>query len=36
MLKATQLNVTAPDDTSVAQLVNELAKHMSGPALDLV
>jgi len=33
---ATQLKVTATDDMSMAQLVNELAKHMSGPALDFV
>jgi len=33
---ATQLKVTATDDMYVAQLVNELAKHMSGPALDFV
>ncbi|KAK2153547.1 hypothetical protein LSH36_293g02003 [Paralvinella palmiformis] len=29
-----QLKVTATDDMSVAQLVKELDKHMSGPALD--
>ena len=36
MLKATQLKVTATDDMSVVQLVNELDKHMSGPALNFV
>jgi len=36
VIKATQLKVTATDDMSVAHMVKELAKHISGPALDLV
>jgi len=36
VLKVTQLKVTAMDDMSVAQLMKELVKHMSGPALDFV
>jgi len=36
MLKATELKVTVTDDIYVTQLVKELAKHMSGPALDYV
>jgi len=36
VLKASQLKVTATDDMSVAQLVKELAKHMSGLALGFV
>jgi len=36
VLKATQLKVIAKDDMSVAQLVNESAKYISGPALDFV
>jgi len=36
VLEATQLKVTAMYDISVAQLVKELAKQKSGPALDFV
>ena len=36
MPKVTQLKVTAMGDMSVAQLVKELAKQISGPALDFV
>ena len=36
MLKTIHLKVTATDDISVAHLVKEIAKNMSGPALNIL